>query len=44
MEGTGEFGGKMDSMTTYVVSSTLDKVEWSGSRLVEATWWRRSAS
>jgi dihydrofolate reductase len=35
MEGTGEFGEKMNSMPKYVVSSTLDKVEWSGAQLVK---------
>src|SRR5713101_3554801 len=35
MPGTGEFGEKMNSMTKYVVSSTLDKVEWTGSKLVK---------
>jgi dihydrofolate reductase len=35
MEGTGEFGEKMNSMPKYVVSSTLDKVEWTGSRLLK---------
>lgn len=35
MKGTGEFGEKMNSMTKYVVSSTLDKVDWKGSKLVE---------
>jgi dihydrofolate reductase len=34
MKGTGEFGEKMNSMTKYVVSSTLDKVDWTGSKLV----------
>ncbi len=34
MEGTGEFGEKMNSMPKYAVSSTLDKVEWSGSKLI----------
>src|SRR5207245_10790850 len=34
MPNTGEFGEKMNTMTKYVVSSTLDKVEWSGSKLV----------
>ena len=34
MEGTGEFGEKMNSMPKYVVSSTLDRVEWSGSKLI----------
>jgi dihydrofolate reductase len=35
MPDTGEFGVKMNSMPKYVVSSTLDKLEWSGSRLLE---------
>lgn len=35
MKDTGEFGVKMNSMTKYVVSSTLDKVEWTGSKLVK---------
>ena len=35
MKGTGEFGEKMNSMPKYVVSSTLDKVEWSGSKLLK---------
>jgi dihydrofolate reductase len=35
MPDTGEFGERMNSMTKYVVSSTLDKVEWTGSRLVK---------
>jgi len=34
MPGTGEFGEKMNSMPKYVVSSTLDKVEWGGSKLI----------
>jgi dihydrofolate reductase len=34
MPDTGEFGEKMNSMTKYVVSSTLDKVEWRGSELI----------
>src|SRR5579864_2313025 len=34
MTGTGEFGERMNSMPKYVVSATLDKVEWSGSRLI----------
>ena len=34
MPGTGEFGEKMNSMPKYVVSSTLGKVEWSGSKLI----------
>ncbi len=35
MTDTGEFGEKMNSMPKYVVSSTLDKAEWSGSRLIK---------
>ena len=35
MEGVGEFGVKMNSMPKYVVSSTLDKVEWTGSKLIK---------
>ena len=35
MKGTGEFGEKMNRMTKYVVSSTLDKLAWPGSRLVK---------
>src|ERR1700737_3052520 len=35
MAGTGEFGEKMNSMTKYVVSSTLDKVAWTGSKLLQ---------
>jgi len=35
MPNTGEFGEKMNSMPKYVVSSTLEKVEWSGSRLIK---------
>lgn len=31
MEGTGEFGEKMNTMPKYVVTSTLRKLEWSGS-------------
>jgi dihydrofolate reductase len=34
MPGTGEFGEKMNSMPKYVVSSTLNKVEWAGSKLI----------
>src|SRR5712675_1185565 len=33
MPGTGEFGEKMNSMPKYVVSSTLDTVDWAGSKL-----------
>jgi dihydrofolate reductase len=35
MEGTGDFGVKFNSMPKYVVTSTLDKLEWSGSRPVK---------
>ena len=34
MEGTGEFGVRMNTMPKYVVSSTLREVTWSGSQLV----------
>ncbi|HEX9098248.1 MAG TPA: dihydrofolate reductase family protein [Candidatus Dormibacteraeota bacterium] len=34
MSGTGEFGEKMNSMPKYVVSSTLGKVEWAGSKVI----------
>ena len=34
MEGTGEFGVRMNTMPKYVVSSTLKEVTWSGSELV----------
>jgi len=34
MPGTGEFGEKMNSMPKYVVSSTLGKVGWAGSKLI----------
>ena len=34
MPGTGEFGEKMNSMPKYVVSSTLAKVDWTGSQLI----------
>lgn len=35
MPDTGEFGEKMNTMPKHVVSSTLDKLEWTGSRLLE---------
>lgn len=35
MTGTGEFGEKMNSMPKYVVSSTLEKAEWTGSVLIK---------
>jgi dihydrofolate reductase len=34
MEGTGDFGVKMNTMPKYVVSSTLASADWTGSRLV----------
>src|SRR2546423_6854271 len=35
MEGTGEFGEKMNTMPKYVVSSTLERADWAGSILVK---------
>lgn len=35
MEGTGEFGVKMNTMPKYVVSSTLEKADWPGSVLIK---------
>ena len=37
MEGTGDFGVKMNTMPKYVVSSTLGRLEWSGSQLIKGT-------
>ncbi|MEA2684049.1 MAG: hypothetical protein QOK05_2377 [Chloroflexota bacterium] len=37
MQGTGEFGEKMNSMPKYVVSSTLEEAAWSGSILVKGS-------
>jgi dihydrofolate reductase len=34
MQGTGEFGEKMNAMPKYVVSATLERADWSGSTLV----------
>jgi dihydrofolate reductase len=34
MPNTGEFGVRMNSIAKYVVSSTLDKADWTGSTLV----------
>ncbi len=34
MEGTGEFGEKMNRMPKYVVSSTLEKAAWTGSIVI----------
>src|SRR5207302_869241 len=44
MTGTGEFGEKMNSMPKYVVSSTLDKLEWRARSCSRGTWRRRCAS
>jgi dihydrofolate reductase len=35
MEGTGEFGEKMNTMPKYVVSNTLSNPEWSGSQVIK---------
>jgi len=35
MEGTGDFGVRMNTMPKYVVSSTLTTLEWSGAQLVK---------
>src|SRR2546423_14117360 len=35
MQGTGDFGVKMNTMPKYVVSSTLQDPEWSGSILIK---------
>ena len=35
MEGTGDFGVKMNTMPKYVVTSTLKHLEWSGSRRID---------
>lgn len=34
MDGTGEFGERMNSMPKYVVSSTLQKAEWTNSTVL----------
>jgi dihydrofolate reductase len=34
MEGTGEFGERMNAMPKYVVSSTLEEAAWTGSVIV----------
>jgi len=34
MEGVGEFGEKMNTMPKYVVTSTLKKLDWSGSKIL----------
>ena len=35
MPNTGEFGERMNSMPKYVISSTLDRAEWTGSILIK---------
>lgn len=35
MTGTGEFGERMNSIPKYVVSTTLEEVEWNNSRLIK---------
>ncbi|MHB8578001.1 MAG: dihydrofolate reductase family protein, partial [Dehalococcoidia bacterium] len=35
MTGTGDFGEKMNSIPKFVVSTTLEKVEWNNSRLIK---------
>jgi dihydrofolate reductase len=35
MQGTGEFGEKMNTMPKYVVSSTMERADWSGSKIIK---------
>ncbi|HET9782355.1 MAG TPA: dihydrofolate reductase family protein [Candidatus Dormibacteraeota bacterium] len=35
MEGTGDFGVKMNTMPKYVVTSTLKDLDWSGSKRID---------
>jgi dihydrofolate reductase len=35
MQDTGDFGDKMNSMPKYVVTSTLDNLEWTGSERLQ---------
>ena len=35
MEGTGDFGVRMNTMPKYVVTSTLDQLEWPGSKPIK---------
>jgi dihydrofolate reductase len=35
MKGTGEFGERMNSMPKYVVSTTLENLEWNNSTLIK---------
>jgi dihydrofolate reductase len=41
MEGTGEFGERMNTMPKYVVSSTLTDPEWSNTTVLGADWVER---
>lgn len=36
MEGTGDFGEKMNTMPKYVVSTTLQKADWENSHIISA--------
>ena len=36
MEGTGEFGERMNGMPKYVVSKTLSRVEWNNSHIIKS--------
>src|SRR5436309_12620541 len=38
MEGTGEFGEKMNSMPKYVVSGTLEDPTWNNTTVLGADW------
>jgi len=35
MEGTGDFGERMNSLPKYVVSTTLEKAEWNNSHIIK---------
>lgn len=35
MEGTGEFGERMNNMPKHVVSTTLSKLDWNNSHLIK---------